>query len=182
MPTVKLFELMTLITMIFREEDIPCYPFQTSSYLISSQGQPYHFFIEPIKHVLSMGIIPILSGDIVFDAKQKFVVFSSDGIPELLLNELIIQRVVMLTNVPGIIYYSSESASIIPLITKENYTFALKEATYSKAPDVSGGMRNKVEAVIRLANRGVESVICEGSDPTILMSALFEPTQAWYHN
>lgn len=64
MPTVKLFELMTLITMIFREEDIPCYPFQTSSYLMSSQGQP-HMILSGLGaeiHLPAISNSPLLIG------------------------------------------------------------------------------------------------------------------------
>jgi hypothetical protein len=34
-------------------------------------------------------------------------------------------------------------------------------------------MKNKVKALLHLADRGVESVICEGHDPSVLTQALF---------
>ncbi|MDJ0726503.1 MAG: isopentenyl phosphate kinase [Prochloraceae cyanobacterium] len=174
-PTIKLFEFMTLIAMMFREQDVPCYPFQTSSYLTTSEGQPVAFFIEPIIQVLSMGIIPILSGDIVFDRHKQFVVFSSDRIPELFLNRLIIKRVAILTNVPGLLCSRKNSVAMLRFITKDNYKFALQAAETSNQPDVSGGMATKIDALIRLAKRGVESVVCDGRDPHLLIPALYEP-------
>src|SRR5215213_3437420 len=42
--TVKTFELMSLVTEIFREQGIPGYPFQTSSYLVTRNGEPQKFW------------------------------------------------------------------------------------------------------------------------------------------
>jgi isopentenyl phosphate kinase len=172
--TVKMFELLSMVTEIFREEEIPCFPFQASGYLISRDAYPLRFFIEPIKHALSMGLLPIVAGDLVFDEKQGFVIFSSDWIPELFVNTLPIKRVVMLTNVAGIMNYSSEEPRVVRRITNENYELVLNYTGPSQQQDVSGGMKNKLEALLKLSAMGVESVICDGRDPAILIPALFD--------
>jgi isopentenyl phosphate kinase len=143
---------------------------------MSRGGKPQSFFIEPIKHVLSMGVLPILSGDMVFDADRTFVIFSSDWIPELFVGSLPLRRVVMLTNVPGVMDYSSREPELIARITEENYETVLKQAGASRQQDVSGGMRNKVKALLRIAELGVEGVICDGRRPAVLTPALFDPT------
>lgn len=175
MMTVKTFEFMALVTDIFRQEGVACYPFQTSGYMLSRDGRPQSFLIKPIKHALSMGILPILSGDLVFDSNRKFVIFSSDAIPELFVGSLPIKRVVMLTNVPGVINYSSGEPEIIRRVTSENYDAVLNLAGGSLQQDVSGGMKNKLKALLRIAEQGVESVICDGRNPAVLMQALFDP-------
>lgn len=174
MMTVKTLELMSLVTGIFREEGVPGYPFQTSSFLLSRDGRPQSFFIEPIKHALSMNVLPILSGDMVFDVDRRFVIFSSDGIPELFVGRLPLRRVVMLTNVPGVLDYSS--GEIIARVTRDNREAVLGHAGPSGQQDVSGGMKNKVGALLRVARLGVESVICDGRRPAALVPALFSPT------
>ena len=35
-------------------------------------------------------------------------------------------------------------------------------------------MRNKVKSLLRVANLGVESVICDGRNPDVLLQALFD--------
>ena len=175
MMTVKMFEWMTKISMICRDHDLPCYPFQTSSYLVSEKGKPLRFFVEPIIRVLSMGLIPVLSGDLVFDSLEDFVIFSSDGIPELFIEKINVKRIVMLTNVPGVLSYSSNLPLTIPSITKETYKIILEEVGASEQQDVTGGMKNKVKALLRLAERGIESVICDGRDPSIMISAIQDP-------
>jgi isopentenyl phosphate kinase len=174
MMTLKMFEWMSVVTDIFRQEGVPCYPFHACSFLVSRDGRPQSFFIEPIKHALSMGVLPILSGDMVFDSDKKFVIFSSDGIPELFVGSLPLKRVVMLTNVPGLMNYSSGEPEVIPRITSTNYQAVLNHAGPSRQQDVSGGMENKLKALLRLAELGVESVICDGRNPDILPPALFD--------
>jgi isopentenyl phosphate kinase len=171
--TVKTLELMALVTEIFREQHIPCYPFQTSSYLITRNGEPQKFWLEPIKRALSLGQLPILSGDMVFDSERGFVIVSSDRIPELFTGDLSLERVVMLTNVPGVLNYSGDS-EVISRVGPDDDAFVLDNAGTSQQLDISGGMKNKVKALLRVANLGVESVICDGRNPEVLLQALFE--------
>jgi isopentenyl phosphate kinase len=175
MMTIKMFELMSIVTDIFRQEGVPCYPFQASGHLVSHDGRPQNFFIEPIKHALSLGVLPILSGDMVFDSHRRFVIFSSDCIPELFVGRLQLKRVVMMTNVPGVMNYSSGEPEVIARVTGENHEAVLSHAGASRQQDVSGGMKNKVQTLLRLAEMGVESVICDGRKPSILLPALFDP-------
>lgn len=174
MMTVKTLELMSLVTGAFRDQGIPAYPFQTSSYLMTRRGEPQDFWIDPIKHSLSMGLLPVLSGDMVFDSDKGFVIFSSDRIPELFIGRLPIKRVVMLTNVPGVVNYSSSESEVIRRVGEKEHELVLRNAGASRQRDVSGGMKNKVKALLRMSEMGVESVICDGRDPSILRNALFD--------
>jgi len=174
MMTVKTLEFMSLVTDIFRQSKVPCYPFQTCSYLSTADGRPEKVFLDPISHALSLGVLPILSGDLVFDSTRGFVIFSSDNIPELFVGRLPIKRVVMLTNVPGVMSYSSAKPELIREVTDQNRDEVLRHAGPSQQQDVSGGMNNKVRALLRLADLGVESAICDGREPANLLRGLFD--------
>ena len=138
---------------------------------MTCNGEPRNFWIEPIKHAMSLGVLPILSGDMVFDSDRGFVIFSSDRIPELFINSLPVKRVAMLTNVAGVL----NGSEVFTRVTPEDHELVLNKASASRQQDVSGGMKNKVKSLLRLANLGVESVICDGRDPSVLLQALFEP-------
>jgi isopentenyl phosphate kinase len=172
--TVKTLELMSLVTDIFRERGLPCYPFQTSSYLVTHNGEPRHYWLDPVKHALRLGQLPVLSGDLVFDTRKGFVIFSSDRIPELFVESLSLKRVVMLTNVPGVMNYSSNDSEIIRRVNGDGRELLLANAGASGQLDVSGGMKNKVKALLRVADLGVEGVICDGRTPSLLPRALFD--------
>ncbi len=174
MMTTRTLKLMSLVTEIFRREEMPSYPFQTCSYLSTADGRPEKVFLDPICYALSLGVLPILSGDLVFDSVRDFVIFSSDSIPELFVGRLPIKRVVMLTNVPGVMVYSSVNPELIPRVTSDNRPEVLNYAGASTQRDVSGGMNHKVRALLRMAELGVESVICDGREPANLRRSLFD--------
>jgi isopentenyl phosphate kinase len=178
MVTTRMFELLSLVTEIFRREGVPCFPFQASGYLTSRGGKPERFLIEPIRRALTMGLLPVLSGDLIFDEEKGFVIFSSDRIPELFVGALPLRRVVMLTNVEGVMDYSSEKARVVPRVTSENYESVLNHTGPSKQQDISGGMKNKLEALLSISAVGVEGVICDGREPSLLIPALFDPSPA----
>ena len=174
MTTLGMLEWLSLIAGVFREEGVPCYPFQTNSYLVCRDGRPLQAFLAPVKQALAMGLLPLLSGDLVFDTVRKFVIFSSDAIPELFLAELPVRRVVMVTNVPGVLDDLRRGGGLVARITRDNRDTVLRVARGSQHQDVSGGMRTKVEALLRIADAGVEGVICDGRTPEVLLPAMFD--------
>lgn len=176
--TLKMFELLSLVTEIFRGRGIPCFPFQASGYLTSMGGRPDGAFLGSVERALHMGLLPILSGDVIFDTEIQFVIFSSDWMPQLFVDVLPIRRVVILTDVPGLMDYTVTPSRVISRVTKENRNLALQCAGPSGKQDVSGGMKNKLEAMLSLSTLGVESVICDGRVPDLLIQALFDPSPA----
>ncbi|MFD2168636.1 isopentenyl phosphate kinase [Tumebacillus lipolyticus] len=180
MMTVKMFEWLSLVTEIFREEGVPCYPFQTSGYVITDDKHPLRYFIEPVQHVLETNVLPVFSGDLVFDLSRKFTIFSSDNIPELFVERMRLTRVVMMTDVEGVMRFDQDGheRTLIPTVTKENFREVLLCTGPSRKQDITGGMKNKLEALLRLAERGVEGVITSGSDPEALLPALFDERPA----
>lgn len=173
MMTVKMFEWINEVTMIFRAEGIACYPFQTSGYCTTRQGVPRSFCLEPIKMCLDLGILPVTSGDLTFDESETFVIFSSDNVPELFVDYFDVERVVIITDVPGI-YESMETKNVIRKVTQENYNDILRVAGTSNKQDVTGGMNNKLKALIRIAQKNTTSVLCDGTNPNNLIKALFD--------
>jgi len=176
--TVKMFELLSLVTQAFREQGLPCFPFQASGYITSNHGKPDRIFLEPIKRALAMDLLPVLSGDVIFDSNEKFVVFSSDWMAGLFVDTFAIKRVVMLTDVPGVMDCTFDPPQIVPRITKHNRERVRRYAGPSKKQDSSGGMTNKLEALLSLSALGVEGVICDGRVPALLIPALFDPSPA----
>ena len=172
--TLGMLEWLSIVARAFREEGVPCHPFQTSSYLVTQDGRPRAVLLDPIRHALALGVLPLLSGDLVFDASKTFVIFSSDWIPGLLARELPIRRVVMLTDVEGVRERPSDAATRIARVAWHERARVLLAAGPSRQRDISGGMRTKVEALLRLADIGVESVICDGRTPENLIPALFD--------
>ncbi|WAA09173.1 isopentenyl phosphate kinase [Fervidibacillus albus] len=175
MMTIKMFEWISLVCRIFREEGIPCYPFQASSYCTTKDGDLSEYNIAAIKECLKLNILPITSGDLTFDKDKIFVIYSSDNIPEVFARSFRVKRVVTLTDVDGI-YTTNQMKDIIKLVNKDNYREILNLAGDSNKQDVTGGMKNKLRALIRIAALGTECVICSGKDPMNLIPAIYSQT------
>lgn len=175
MMTTKMFEWMNEVCQIFREEGIPCYPFQTSSYCTTNKGNLNTCNIEPIKHCLNLGILPITSGDLTFDNNKKFVIYSSDNVPEMFIKRLNVKKVVILTDVEGI-YEDLKTKKLIKEVTPQNYSDILNMAGNSQKQDVTGGMNNKLKALLRISQEGATSIICNGKDTQNLFRALYDDT------
>ncbi|MED4590504.1 isopentenyl phosphate kinase [Priestia flexa] len=175
MMTVKMFEWLTEVCMIFREEGLPCYPFQSSSYCTTNNGELINYNIGAIEKSLELGLLPITSGDLTFDDTKTFVIYSSDNIPEIFVDYFRVKRVVILTDVDGI-YESLKDQNLIKRVNKDNYENILNIAGSSNKQDVTGGMNNKVKALIRIAQKGTTSIICNGNNPESLIEGLYSDT------
>lgn len=176
--TMKMFDLLTTVASLWREEGVACFPFQTAAWVVASDRHRLNGFVEPILRVMTLGVVPLLSGDLVFDERSGFMICSSDRVPELLARHVPIRRVVMLTDVPGVFDLTNQhegEPSVLRTVNRENASRALAASGASKKVDVTGGMRNKVDAALRLAQLGVESVICDGRDPQVFREALLAP-------
>ncbi|MGY0434859.1 isopentenyl phosphate kinase [Bacillus rugosus] len=171
MMTVKMFEWINEVAMIFRNEGLPVYPFQTSSYCTTNEGNYDFCFMNPIKMSLQLGLLPITSGDFTFDKKKNFTIYSSDNVPELFVDHFDVQRVVILTDVPGI-FESDKTKKIIKRVNQYNYKKIIENTGSSNKQDVTGGMNNKLKALIRVAQKNTNSIVCDGSKHN-LIKALF---------
>ncbi|MCR6109547.1 isopentenyl phosphate kinase family protein [Bacillus sp. A301a_S52] len=176
MMTIKMQEWMREFYYAFKKYDIPCYPFQASAFVVSNEGEHYSSYIDPIKKCLELGLLPIISGDLVFDEKNDFGIFSSDKIPEVIAEHLDVKKVVMLTDVPGV-YFQNNKKEIIKTINKQNYRSVLGETGGSLKQDVTGGMKTKVKSLYKLSQYGCDSVICDGREPENIIEAFNEDKQ-----
>ena len=106
------------------------------------------FDLAPYKKALAAGEIPISTGVMVPDVKMKWSVMSGDTVIAQLAKKLKPEKVLMGTDVDGI--YTADpkkvtNSELILEITSENLEEVLQKAGESKAMDVTGGMKGKLE-------------------------------------
>lgn len=119
-------------------------------YLVCKQDQRkvVSFDTKLYIEALEEGFIPITTGIMVKDKSLKWSVMSGDAAIAQLCKKLRPKKVLMGTDVDGI--YTSDpktnpNAKLIEEITKENVPKILKMVGESKAIDVTGGMKGKLE-------------------------------------
>ena len=128
-----------------------------------------HFEPGPVLEAIDKGRTPLLLGDeLISQGKRRMI--SSDLLPLFLSRRIRIDRVVMLTDVDGILH----DGVALPVFDDKAQQLDIKIGS-SGAPDVTGGMKLKVNVMKRLSRQEVQGVICKGTDPERLQHALYDP-------
>ena len=130
-------------------------------------GDVVHVNIEPVTDLLEKGYIPVIS-TIGCDRDGNTYNINGDTAAAHIAGALGAERLIMLTDIAGILRDRNDPASLIPAIT-------IDEARQLREDGViSGGMIPKVECCIDAIHRGVKNaIIMDGRIPhSILMEIL----------
>jgi isopentenyl phosphate kinase len=139
----------------------PCVPLHPMSFVTFDKGKLRRILLDPIGRALSVGLVPLLHGGLVFDESRGIGVLSGDRIAVLIASRVGASRVLFGCDVGGV--YSGNprkfpNATIIPEVTSENFHYALK-ASHGSSGDATGGMGEKVKRALELAKNGCECYI-----------------------
>jgi isopentenyl phosphate kinase len=159
--TIGLYKLVSDFMDIAFDESIELHPFQLSAMLTCSDGKIGDYFSDGIEHCLRLDGVPLMTGGSVFDDKLGQIVFGSDRVPELFARMYKVNRCIFVSDVQGVMNHID--GGIFGQITSDDYASIFSSIYSSRKLDVTGGMRGKVEAAMRLTQIGVESVICSAS-------------------
>lgn len=153
-----------------------------SSSCIAENGKIKYMFLKPIKKLLDLNMVPVPYGDVCLDLKKGCCILSTERILSYLAKKLPavekkykVSRVLICTRVPGIFTedpIKNPNAKRIPLITPKNSKRITKYVKGSAGIDVTGGMLHKMEMLLELAKKGIESEIIDATKPGILKRAL----------
>lgn len=170
MMTVTMQGMLKEISEIFREYEIPVYPFQTSA-LFTYDEDGVYVNTEPMIRSMDIGCIPLLSGDLIFGRDRNFKIFSSDNIPVAIAEDLNLVNVLYYGDVPGV-YHPFGSNEVVSVIDKNNFNIVLSSAGKSGKPDITGGMKNKLEQAKLLAQMGISSEILAFTEINFLAESI----------
>ena len=113
--------------------------------------------------LLERGQVPLVHGDVVRDAKRGFTIASTEALLEALSRRLRFDRIVMVSDTDGVL---DREGSTIPRINSRALAGLFGVLRGSDSPDVTGGMRRKVEmlaALVRKKRAGTARIIRLGS-------------------
>jgi isopentenyl phosphate kinase len=119
-----------------------------------------------------MGIVPVMFGDVVFDRSKGFGICSGDQLIEVLCNLYHPERVVFVSDVDGLFDKdpkNNRDAKLLPEVTSE---LLGKVSSDSNVDDVTGGVRAKMEAMLRMTSSERDCVLVNGSVKGRLYSLL----------
>lgn len=143
-----------------------------SSMLVAQNGEIKNFFLDPIFGFLNLNIIPVLYGDIVFDEKRGAKIYSTEQLLSYIAQQLqkkgySIERIVHNGITKGVLDGKNNP---IPKITQQNFKIIKKHLNSTRGFDVTGGMSHKVEESLKLADKGIKSLIINGASQKELLT------------
>ncbi|MFH2203474.1 MAG: isopentenyl phosphate kinase [Elusimicrobiota bacterium] len=104
-----------------------------------------------ISELLKQGQIPLLHGDIVPDRVRGFTIASTEALLAGLAEHMRFDRVVMISDTVGVL---DEKGRTIEMLDDGGFAAAAEHIGGAGAPDVTGGMRRKVEQLFSLIRAG----------------------------
>ncbi|MGA8303947.1 MAG: isopentenyl phosphate kinase [Thermoplasmata archaeon] len=134
------------------------------------EGQLVAFDDEPFSEALRRGLLPVSFGDVVPDERWSASILSADTIAERLVGPLRAGRVVFVSDVPGILEGPPRGRrAVVPTLSEEHIERLRPEPGVA---DVTGGIRGKAEAMLRIAHGGADAGLISGLTDGALSRAL----------
>lgn len=168
--------LNTLMSDVLRATGIPILRFQPSTSALARDGQLQHIAVDPIQRALDHGLIPLLYGDVAFDAVRGGTIISTETIFFYLAQQLPVKRIFLLGEVDGVY---DQHWRVISIISPQNLAAVETALGGSEGTDVTGGMETKVRDMLALVQRvpGLEIRIFNGTAQGLLHRALLNEAQ-----
>jgi len=128
--------------------------------------------IDVLKGYVGLGIMPVMFGDVVLDRQRRFGICSGDKIMEFLASVFSPEMVVFVSDVDGL--YDREpkadkNAILIETVSDDSLRTA---ATDMAVADVTGGVRAKMESMLRMSSPEKDCVLVNGTVKGRLQSLL----------
>ncbi|MBN1153821.1 hypothetical protein JXB12_02760 [candidate division KSB1 bacterium] len=124
---------------------------QPSAIIRASNGSIRSISMDTISMLLRYGQIPLVHGDIVVDEVLGFTIASTENILAAIVEKLRIDRVIMISDVPGVL---DTHGQLIERIDEANFFFIQDHLRGARGSDVTGGMKEKVHSLYTMIRSG----------------------------
>lgn len=154
---------------------LPAVAFPPSAMVTTTGGSITAFHLAPIRSALEHGLIPVVQGDVAFDDLLGGTIVSTEQVFHHLALHLKPDRILLAGIEPGV--WADFPACNHPLteITPATYAPFRAHLQGSAAVDVTGGMAEKVNAMLQLCARlpELQTWIFSGESPDSITNALY---------
>ncbi|MBC8503745.1 MAG: isopentenyl phosphate kinase family protein [Anaerolineales bacterium] len=159
--------LNRIVIDAFQEVGLPVVAFPPSGAVTTSRGQVTNWNVDPIRHALDAGILPVVYGDVVFDEILGGTILSTEDLFMHLAQELKPRRISLAGIDEGVWADYPQCTQLIPEITPGNWDQIAASIGNSAATDVTGGMASKVKQMLDLVEgvSDLEVLIFSGDQP-----------------
>ncbi len=155
-------------------QGVPAIGLPPSASAAVNDGRITSLAVAPIRAALAAGLVPVVFGDVAFDAARGGTIISTEEVMDYLTIELRPRRLLLAGETPGVL---DLEGNVIPHLNRANLPDYLPALGGSRGTDVTGGMVAKVTAMIELAESlpGLSIRIFSGLIPGLLGRLLADP-------
>jgi isopentenyl phosphate kinase len=170
--------MMTLNKLVidaFLRQNLPVVTVQPSACITTKGGRIQHFDVTAIQHLLRLGFIPVLYGDVALDLEVGFTILSGDQIAAELATIFNAEKTVIAVDVDGLFTEdpkSNPNAKLINEISLEELNGLLDSIDEAKTVDVTKGMHGKIMEIIPAVERGIQIDLVNATIASRLYKAL----------
>ena len=166
--------LNQLVLESLLEAGLPVISFPSSAAIIAADGKVQSWDIQPMQAALVTGLIPLVNGDVVFDARRGGTILSTEEAFAHLALKLNPQRILLAGIEAGVWQDYPACKQLAATITPATFDLQDRALSGAAAVDVTGGMRQKVEIMLSLTGQmpEMEALIFSGEEPGLVYQAL----------
>ena len=167
-------ELHRLVLDALQAAGAPAISFPASAGAWAEAGKLQSWDLRPLEAALNAGLLPVVYGDVAFDADWGGTILSTEDLFETLAIRLEPQFVLLAGIEPGVWQDFPVCTQTFPEIHSDTFSQDGAVITGSAVVDVTGGMESKVMQSLRLVRRhpGLQVRIFSGIAPGNVLLAL----------
>jgi isopentenyl phosphate kinase len=153
---------------------LPAISFPPSAAAVTCDHDEVFWDTEPLKNALQHALLPVVFGDVVFDTQIGGTILSTEEILRHLCLHLPIQKILIASIEKGVWKDARDPQDIYTILTPDSFVTHSENIGRSGAPDVTGGMRSKVEILFSILrqNPSIQVSIFSGEEKDNLFNAL----------
>ncbi len=172
---MNLMELTNLFLSSLKEQGVKAYPINPSSFLLAKKGRIFRCFCNPLNHILQLGAVPLLHGDLVPDLEQGLSIISGDQLASYFANIFKPYMVIFGCDVDGLYTRDPKkyrSAHIIPHVKFGDSNSKSFYGETMAGIDVTGGITGKIKEAKRISLNGIPVTIVNLEEPNRLLKVV----------
>lgn len=164
--------LSGMVTEVLNGSGIPAVSVAPGSCFVLDGGKLIIDNEEPVRRLKELGIMPVMFGDVVPDRKTRFAIVSGDQVMEKLCEMYDPEKVIFVSDIDGLYDRDPKKdrkARMIGTVTKNKLD---EIASDSSVADVTGGVKGKMESMLRMTTKDRPCVLVNGNAPERLYKLL----------
>jgi isopentenyl phosphate kinase len=153
---------------------VPAVALPASALVGALNGTIVSWDLTSLRAALEAGLVPVIHGDVVFDSSAGGSVLSTEDLMEYLAHQLTPQRILLAGLEAAVWADYPKRGRKVETLTADSYKAIQDNVGASQGADVTGGMKSKVELMLRLVEEipALTVQIFSGEQPGNLERAL----------